>query len=413
VLDYILGDGQRQGAELLVQLHLLDQDLPIVAVAEDGDVESAAQAVQCGALDFLVRGHRLDQRVSTLLSKIRRVFRLIDQNRSLRQQNRMLRQADRERHRIVGDSAEVRNLMARIERVAKVPRPVLITGERGTGKELVARAIHDASGSPERPMVVVNCAAFTDALLESELFGHEKGAFTGAEETAPGKFELANGGTLFLDEVANMSVSFQQKVLRVVEYGTFTRVGGKAELHTTARVVAATNVDLEERMRGGQFLPDLYDRLAFEVVRVPPLRERKADLEALAEHFLGQFQKEIPTFGEKRLSDAALAALHEYDFPGNVRELKNIIERAAYRDTTNEITPEDLGLLSGSGAQISGDTFGEKVESFKARLILEALAQTSGNQAAAARLLGLSYHQFRYYAGKYRPKGPQGGQAQK
>jgi len=274
-------------------------------------------------------------------------------------------------------------------------------GERGTGKELVARAIHAVAGDVARPMISVNCAAFPDSLLETELFGHEKGAFTGADDVAHGKFELAAGGTLFLDEIGRMSLPFQQKILRVVEYGTFTRVGGAAEIQVDARIIAATNVDLERKMEAGEFLRDLYDRLSFEVVRVPPLRRREGDVELLARHFFSEFLREIPSLRGKRLSRAALDVLNAYSFPGNVRELKNIIERAVYRDTTNEITPEDIGMLRRDRLEIEGATFYEKVEGFRRRLILDALEAAGGNQAQAARDVGLSYHQFRYYLKKY------------
>jgi transcriptional regulator with GAF, ATPase, and Fis domain len=296
--------------------------------------------------------------------------------------------------------------LARVARVAKIPRPVLIVGERGTGKELVARAIHLAGGKPNRPFVVVNCAAATDTLLESDLFGHEKGSFTGAESLTHGKFEQASGGTLFLDEIGNMSLAFQQKILRTVEYGTFTRVGGTREIRISVRIVAATNANLPELIRQGRFLQDLYDRLSFEVIEVPPLRERQGDIELLARHFLNAFTREIPSLGGKRLSREAIDILNRYSFPGNVREMKNIIERAAYRDTTNEINPEDIDMLPvGQVAEPGGGSFEEKLEQFKKQPILKALSQAVGNQAEAARQAGLSYHQFRYYYRKYCPGG--------
>jgi transcriptional regulator with GAF, ATPase, and Fis domain len=272
----------------------------------------------------------------------------------------------------------------------------LIRGERGTGKELVARAIHDEGEPADRPFVVVNCAAFPDTLLESELFGYERGAFTGADSMRQGKFEQARLGTLFLDEIGYMSISFQKKILRTVEYGTFNRVGGSEEIRSTARIIAATNANLTEKMGNGEFLPDLYDRLAFEVISVPPLRDREGDIELLAREFLSRFMAEIPGFRGKTLSRSALQALRDYDFPGNVRELKNIIERAAYRDTTNEITPEDIDLPRMTRSR-SGGTFTAQVEGFKKALILDALEKTGGNQAEAARRLGMSYHQFRHY----------------
>jgi len=403
VLDCHLGDGRRDGMDVLRKIREKDEVVPVVAVAEQGDVESADEAIRAGATDFLVRGGKLDTRVATLLGKIRNLFALVDRNRLLDEQNMLLREAARSRYRIIGQSPQVLEVIRRIERVASIPRPVLIRGERGTGKELVARAIHEAAGAAQRPFIAVNCAAFTETLLESELFGHERGAFTGADSLAHGKFEQAAGGTLFLDEIGNMSLPFQQKILRVVEYGVFTRVGGRTEIRTDARIIAATNVDIEERMREGEFLRDLYDRLAFEVIEVPPLREREGDVDILARHFLNQFMAEIPALRGKRLAQSALRALRRYQFPGNVRELKNIIERAAYRDTTNEITPEDIGMLPETepGIDMPGGTFEEKVEHFKRRLIDQALESANGNQAQAARSLGLSYHQFRYHHRKF------------
>ena len=398
VVDYFIGDGDRTGLEIMADIRAINGNVPMVAVGEQGDVESAANAIRAGATDFLVRGHNLRERVSTLLGKARQLFRLIEENRRLAEVNESLR----ERYRIVGKSPQVRRVLEQIERVARVPRPVLIVGERGTGKELMARAIHEAASDASRPLVAVNCAALAESLLESELFGHEKGAFTGADSVSPGKFEQARDGTLFLDEIGNMSRSCQQKILRVVEYGTFTRVGGNVEIETNARIIAATNSDLEQKMEAGEFLPDLYDRLSFEVIRVPPLREREGDVDVLAQHFLDQFAGEIPAFRGKSLAPQTLALLRQHAFPGNVRELKNIIERGAYRDTTNEITPEDIGMLTQSHAHEPGGGFGQKVEAYKKHLILTALERAEGIQAQAARSLGLSYHQYRYFLGKYR-----------
>ncbi len=408
VADYGLGDGTHAGAGLIEAIREACGDLPLVAVAERGNVELASQAIEAGASDYMVRAGKLTDRVHTLLEKIGPTLELLHRNRMLREQNMLLQRAASERYEIVGDSRQINEVLDRIGRVAAIPRPVLLTGERGTGKELVARAIHVAGGDSARPMVSVNCAAFSDNLLESELFGHEKGAFTGAEARVHGKFELASEGTLFLDEIGNMSLPFQQKILRAVEYGTFTRVGGSEEVQVSTRVIAATNVDLKTRMEAGDFLRDLYDRLSFEVIHVPALREREGDTAILARHFLNQFMQEIPALQGKRLSRSAIEVLEAYSFPGNVRELKNIIERAAYRDTTNEITPSDIGMLPRENLPVQGRTFREKVEGFKKQLILDALAEANGNQAAAARALGLSYHQYRYFLKKYESKPPAG-----
>ena len=401
IVDAALGDGRQDGTEILPAIRRENPEAYIIAVAERGDVAGAARAVQAGANDFLVRSGQLAERVATLLDKARSHLALVTRNRLLREQNMLLREASASRYRIVGESPQILAVLERIQRVAQIPRPVLITGERGTGKELVARAIHAAGGDGGRPMIVVNCAAFPDTLLETELFGHETGAFTGADGLVHGKFELAAGGTLFLDEIGNMSLPFQRKILRVVEYGTFTRVGGSTEIQVATRIIAATNVDIEQRMEEGGFLRDLYDRLSFEVIDVPPLRMRAGDIELLARRFLDQFMREIPSLRGKRLSRSALDVLCAYRFPGNVRELKNIIERAAYRDTTNEITPVDLGMLPEAHLQEQGKGFHERVEALKRRLVLASLAAAGGNQAQAARDVGLPYHQFRYYVKKF------------
>jgi DNA-binding NtrC family response regulator len=403
VVDVGVGDGVRPGPAVLAQLRRDHPLLPLVAVAEHGDVAAAAQAVRAGATDFLVRGGRLAQRVATLLGKVRTLLDLRDENRLLGEQNRLLLESHRARYRIVGESAQILEVGRAIERVARIPRPVLIIGERGTGKELVARAIHDLAAPGSRPFVAVNCAAFTESLLDSELFGHERGAFTGADSVAHGRFEQARGGTLFLDEIGNMSAPFQQKLLRVIEYGTFVRVGGSREISAAVRVISATNADLEERMRRGSFARDLYDRLSFEVIRVPPLREREGDVEVLARHFLDEFMREIPALGGKRLGAAAIKSLRAYAFPGNVRELKNIIERAAYREVASEITAEDLGPLTGAAGtpRVPGRTFVAKLDAFRRQVLRDALATAGGNQAAAARALGLAYHRFRYYYQRY------------
>ena len=405
VLDYVLGDGRCNGEEMLQALRRKDPLVPIIAVAERGDVDSAEHAVRSGATDFLVRGGQLERRVSTLLGKVRGFIDVIERNRILNEQNELLRQADRAQYRIVGESPQIREVVRRVERVAAIPRPVLILGERGTGKELVARAIHDVGGDPNRPFVSVNCAALNDTLLETELFGHEKGAFSGAVQRVQGRFEHAAGGTLFLDEIGNMSLSFQRKILRVVEYGTFNRVGGQEEIRTDTRIIAATNADLDRGMEEGVFMRDLYDRLAFEVIRVPALRERVGDVDLLARHFLRRFIEEIPSLGGKSLAPSAIETLRTYPFPGNVRELKNIMERAAYQDAAaDEISVKQLGLVQGviEPPAASGRGFEEKVTLFKKKLILNALAESGGNQAEAARRLGLTYHRFRYHYRKWK-----------
>ncbi|MBL8744629.1 MAG: sigma-54-dependent Fis family transcriptional regulator [Myxococcales bacterium] len=391
LIDQLLGDGQNDGMHALAALRARNADLPVVMVADRGDVDRANAAVRAGAQDFLVRGDKLAERVATQITKLNRQVELADENRRLR--------AASPAQKFVSRSTTLSALFAVVDRIASIPRPVLVLGERGTGKELVARALHDRSGAPG-PFVAVNCAAFSDPLLDAELFGFEKGSFTGADRRTPGKFELAHRGTLFLDEVANMSLSFQQKVLRTIEYGTFRRVGGSDEQRVSVRVVAATNVDLRAAAASGRFLSDLYDRLSFEVLRIPPLRERPEDIEPLALHFLAEFVREVPHFSEKTISAEALALLREYHFPGNARELKHIVERAAYRDRSQEIEPEDIGELSAAPEPAGEGSFKQRIEALERELVAEALAAEK-DQRAAAKRLGLAYHQLRYYRKKY------------
>jgi DNA-binding NtrC family response regulator len=371
----------------LEALRKLDPAVPIVGVATKGDVARASAAIAAGAQDFLVLGADLPRRVKTTLRKLEPLHHLRSENARLREQV-----GD---WSLVGRSPAMEALRTRIGRVARVPRPVLIRGERGTGKELVARAIHEAAGAPGRPLVAVNCASFGEGLLESELFGHERGAFTGADRRVSGRFEQARDGTLFRDEIGSTSIQFQQKVLRAVEYGEFRRVGGEEDLHSNARIIAATNADLETAIARGTFLADLYDRLACEALDVPPLRERGDDVERLARLFLDRFAREVPGLAGKRLGADALRALREAAFPGNVRELKHVVERAAYRSAGDEIGAADLGLAAGPPVESSFDA---AVARFQRVLLVDALERAGGNQAQAARSLGMSYHSFRYYA---------------
>ncbi|MCB9682642.1 MAG: sigma-54-dependent Fis family transcriptional regulator [Alphaproteobacteria bacterium] len=391
VVDAHHGDGALDGLSVIARVRALDPYLPVIATAAHADVDSAARAVDAGANDLLVRGPRLVERVTTLLRKLHLLLDLSDRTR--RDGARLA-----ERHRIIGTSAPVQALVERIARVAAIPRPVLVVGERGTGKELVAWNLHALAGRTGRPMVCVNCAAFSESLLESELFGHEQGAYTGAVQRAAGCFEQADGGTLFLDEVGAMPLGFQQKILRAVEYGVFRRVGGTADVRTRARIVAATNADLSDRIADGTFLPDLYDRLAFEVIEVPALRDRREDVPALAAWFLARFGEEVPELAGITLSDGACAALMAHDWPGNVRELRHTIERAAYRFRDGVIRADDLGLPRGPapGPPPAGG-FKERVAAYKDTLLQEALDAAGGNQAEAARRLGLTYDQLRYH----------------
>jgi len=319
----------------------------------------------------------------------------------------------------LGESETFLAFQERLARVAPVQRPVLIVGERGTGKELAAIRLHFLSGRWQRPLVTLNCAALAPGLIESELFGYERGAFTGAAERRIGRFEAANGGTLFLDEIGNVPLEVQEKLLRAVEYRVIERVGGAEPVRVDVRIVAATHADLPAMAAAGAFRRDLLDRLSFEVLRLPPLRERAGDVSLLAEHFARAMAAELGRPEPPRFSAEALAALRSYPFPGNVRELKNVVERAVYRAAGPVIrelvfdpfggegkvpeagargtaAPPDAPSPAGGGdADLLDRPLPEAVTELKRRMLARALAACRWNQRRAAARLGLSYDSFR------------------
>ena len=316
----------------------------------------------------------------------------------------------------LGQSDAFLGFQERLSRVAPVNRPVLLLGERGTGKELAASRIHYLSDRWQSPLVALNCAALSSSLIESELFGYEKGAFTGAQQRRVGRFETADGGTLFLDEIGNIPMEVQEKILRVVEYNTFERVGSSETIEVDVRITAATNADLVVLTNQGSFKKDLLDRLSFEVLFLPPLRERKEDILLLANHFAGRMAMELSRQDIPRFSNTAVETLEQYHWPGNVRELKNVVERAVYRSDSVEIRLIEFDPFSSPYEQKnrveehafekqipeipSGDDFGEKplneaVRELKVRMLENALTSAKYNQKEAARRLGVTYHQFR------------------
>lgn len=300
----------------------------------------------------------------------------------------------------VGRSRAFLEVVEQARQLAHVPRPILLRGERGTGKELLARFIHAASSRAPHPYIVINCAAFQEDLFVSAMFGHEKGSFTGAHERRQGKLELAHRGTLFLDEVANMTRSAQQKLLRVLEYQRFERVGGSDAIEVDVRIVAATNADLEALMEKGDFLRDLYDRLSFAVLTLPPLRRRRDDVPDLVAFYVEQLHAEIPDLVPKTFTPAAVHDLQAYHWPGNIRQLKNVVERLYISDADGIIESSDLPLEITSLEPL-GRTFEEKVKAYEKSLLLNALKDSLGNQREAARRLGMTYDQFRHYYKKY------------
>jgi psp operon transcriptional activator len=325
---------------------------------------------------------------------------------------------------LIGESPAFRACLAQVSQLAALDRSVLVVGERGTGKELVAARLTYLSPRWDRPFIKLNCAALAEGLLDSELFGHEAGAFTGAVRRRLSRFEAADQGTLFLDEIANASLAVQEKILRVIEYGSFERVGGNDVLSVDVRVIAATNVDLPSLAASGRFRSDLLDRLAFDVVTIPPLRERPEDIPLLAEHFSRAMARALGRDGFVGFTAAALAQLAAHSWPGNVRELKNAVERSVHRWPRPDAKVDEIVLdpfasphrplptppPSAATAAIrvappreaaSDRSFVVRVRAFEEKLLGEALEVSQFNQRRAAAALGLSYHQLRHYLRKY------------
>lgn len=328
----------------------------------------------------------------------------------------------------LGQSEAFLQFQEQISRVAVVNRPVLLIGERGTGKELAASRLHFLSRRWQEPFVALNCAALAPTLIEAELFGHEAGAFTGAQRRRTGRFEASDGGTLFLDEIGNIPIETQEKILRVVEYGAFERVGASAPIRVDTRIIGATNANLVDLAARGRFMRDLLDRLSFEVLFLPPLRERHEDILLLANHFAARMSVELGWPQVPEIVEEAERLLLAYPWPGNVRELKNVIERAVYRSDDAVITADEIVFdpfvapwaeipveqVSPPGADASheigprgeddtagGETFQERIRTLEITLLREALERHQHNQRRAARALGLTYHQFRGLYRKY------------
>lgn len=303
-----------------------------------------------------------------------------------------------------------------LSRVAKVDRPVLIIGERGTGKELAASRLHFLSPRWEGPLVALNCAALSESVLESELFGHEKGAFTGASERRLGRFELAERGTLFLDEIGLISIPIQEKILRAVEYRSFERLGSSDSIQVDARIVGATNADLPAMVKKGAFKDDLLDRLSFEVLYLPPLRARREDILYLARHFAAQMAHELGRDEPPSFSSSAERKIERYSWPGNIRELKNVVERSVYRSGegtihdiefnpfTNPYEPDEAPVSDAAERSEAKkpQSLSEEIRALEIERLREALAATGHRQVAAADRLGLTYHQFRSLYRKYK-----------
>ncbi len=382
------------GMEVLTHFVKHHPEMPVIVLTGFGTIETAVEAMKLGAYDYLSKPANPDEIVLTLKRAI--------EHKDLKEENVVLRSQILEQHRpdrLIGQSPPIHHLHRIIKRVSKTDSTVLITGESGTGKELVANAIHYQSPRRDMPFVPINCGAIPEELLESELFGHEKGAFTGAFKERRGRFELANKGTVFLDEIGEMSPKLQVKLLRFIQETKFQRVGGSRTVEVDVRILAATNKDLERAVADNQFREDLFYRLNVIPIHVPPLRERAGDIRLLIQYFLKQhcLKKNIP---QKRLSETAIESLEHYDWPGNVRELENVIERVVILTDTDEIQFLDLPKRMQAIVQQpeathielgqDGINLKETLDSLENRLIADALQRAGGVKNKAAKLLGLN-----------------------
>jgi len=385
------------GLELLEGLRRIRADIPVIVMTAYGTVENAVEAMKAGASDYVVKGSSFDE----VTMKVRRELDV----RRLREENRDLREALGKRYEapgIVAQSARMQEVLGLVERVAQTNSTVLLCGESGAGKDLIARAIHERSRRAGGPFLKINSTAIPENLLESELFGYEKGAFTGAAASKPGKFELADSGTLFLDEIGDVPPPVQVKLLRVLQEKEFERLGGTRTIKVDVRLVAATNRDLRAALEDGTFREDLYYRLNVVPINIPPLRDHKEDIPALAGLFLRRFAQS-PGKAIQEISPAAMERLTRFHWPGNVRELENVIERAVALSPGPVLEPQDILLDEPAQKTPAAGQFlpeGMTLEKWEDEMIHEAMRRAGGNKSQAARLLGLSRNALRYRLSK-------------
>ncbi|MFZ0819680.1 MAG: sigma-54 dependent transcriptional regulator [Candidatus Acidiferrales bacterium] len=400
-IDLILTDFKlpgMNGLEFLQSIRRVNAEVPVILMTAYGSVETAVEAMRNGASNYVLKPFSLEE-IKLVVRKELDVRQLLSENRTLREE--LGKRYDYPN--IVAKSARMQEVLAAVERVAPTNSTVLIGGESGVGKELIARAIHQHSKRAAGPFIKINCTAIPENLLESELFGYEKGAFTGANSTKPGKFELADKGTLFLDEIGDVPTATQAKLLRVLQEREFERLGGTRTIKVDVRMIAATNRDLRAALEQGTFREDLYYRLNVVPIDVPPLRDHKEDIPGLVEHFLEQYSAE----NGKQLrgvAPSAMQTLMSFHWPGNVRELQNIIERAVTFARSDKIEAGDIQLDSAPSKGYSGAQgflpAGMTLDSWEDEMIREALRRANGNKSQAARLLGLTRNALRYRLSK-------------
>ncbi len=382
------------GMQLLSHIHATNPRTPVIVMTAFGTIENAVEAMKAGAVDFLPKPFSIDH-LMAVVQKALELIKLRDENRQLREELGHRYQFDN----IIGRSPAMQEIFGTIERVAPTRATVLLCGESGVGKDLIARALHYHSPRRDRPFVKINCTAIPENLMESELFGYEKGAFTGAVASKPGKFEQADTGTVFLDEIGDVPPSIQVKLLRILQEREFERLGSNRTRQIDVRVLAATNVDLRAALEQGRFREDLYYRLNVMPLNIPPLRERKEDIPHLAAHFL---KKHAPEMGHPDITigESAIEKLMGYHWPGNVRELENVVERSLVLAVGSTLEAADI-RMDVSPALRAGQTEsflpdGMTLDEHEQALIREALRRAGGNKSQAARLLGLTRNALRY-----------------
>lgn len=404
-VDTVLSDIKMPGmtgVELLEKILNVDSDLPVILMTAFAEVDQAVNAMKKGALDHIQKPFD-NQDVK------RAVARGVEKRQLVKNIRRLESELGNSWGNIVGESEPMKKVFSIMQRVADTPTTVLVTGESGTGKELVARGLHQASSRNNAPFVSLNCAAIPENLLESELFGHEKGSFTGAVGMKEGKFEYADNGTLFLDEVGEMPLNLQVKLLRVLQEQEFQRVGGNREIKVNVRLVAATNKDLKEEVDMGRFRGDLFFRLNVVNIKVPPLRERRSDIPFLVAHFVGKYSRKLDR-NIKEVDPEAMRVLYSYAWPGNVRELENVIESALVMSRGSTIKKSDLPseirkhnlTLDETETMISMDSgLMDTLDAIEEKMIRQALKQSGNVQAQAAKMLGISRSNLQYKLKKY------------
>jgi len=398
LLDYKMPG--MDGLEVPKEVKRINRELDVVIITAYGTIETAVEAIKVGAIDYITKPIELDE-LLILVDRVSERRGLIRENELLKQE---LGKTGVTAEKIIYKSAQMVELMNMASRVAPSRASVLIQGESGTGKELLARLIHQLSPRAHKPIVVVNCGALQENLLESELFGHEKGAYTGASSRRIGRFEEADGGTLFLDEIGELSPGIQVKLLRFLQEREISRLGSNTNISVDVRIISATNRDLEAQVKTGAFREDLFYRLKVVAMSLPPLRERKEDLPALIDHFMEKFIRENGK-NIRGMTAEARDLLLKYDYPGNVRELVNIMERAVVIARDDYITVSDLPFKNDSSADISGKKLSgslrDSLEELEKHLISEAMVKAADNQTKAAEILGMSERMLRYKLKKY------------